>query len=288
MAQQMTIVNPVRAFGIGLHHGEMNEVHILPGDRDMGIVFHAMDEWQCDELIPATIDNVVSTPLRSTIKGLKRSIDTIEHLMSALMGLGIDNAVIKVWGNELPILDGSPMGWCDIIIEAGLTEQDSDRKMIKVLKKVTVESDGSRCSLEPNHDQTHGLVVEYHLESDHPMIGNQCGRVEVSKKTYLSEIAGSRTFGFMSDIEKITKLNLARGASTENTLIFDHNSLMNSNGLRWPDEPMRHKIADVIGDLYLAGKPISGLFVGHKSGHALNQRLVMALLADETSWTIAH
>lgn len=285
MRSQSTILDQASAVGIGLHDGLTSEVHLIPAEENTGIVFHLMEEWQCLERIPARIDSSIDLPLRTAIASNGRSIGTIEHLMAAISAAEIDNLTVKVWGNEIPILDGSSSRWCDLISNAGRQEQNQPRRFIRVTGEVMVSDDsGAWCSFSPA-SSTELLTVDYEIDYDHPLIGRRSMEIGITPTTFKNELSAARTFGFIEDIGLIKELGLARGASSNNTVVFGKHSLFDEDvPLRWTDEPLRHKIVDVVGDVFLAGLPIIGHFRGYKSGHRLNRDLVRSLIDDETCW----
>jgi len=280
----MTVRNPICFRGIGLHSGEPSELHIIPGYLNQGIVFHVMDEWECVALIGATIENASCGNLRTVLRSNDHAIDTVEHILAALTGCGVDNAVIKIWGKEVPIMDGSTSGWVDLITESGdLKQQDGLRKLIRITKRIECESNGSWCYLEPN-DGARDLSLEYEMSYDHPLIGDQKMSLVLTNDSFKNDLSRARTFGFFKDLDMIRSKGLAKGATLENTLVFDDLGIKNQDGMRWHDEPIRHKLVDAIGDLSLAGHRIAGRFVGHRSGHALNQDLIRNLMNSRSSW----
>lgn len=284
MGSQSTILDQASVVGVGLHGGLMCEVHLIPAEENTGVIFHLMEDWQCLERIPASIDSSVDLPLRTAIGTNGRSIGTIEHLMAAISAAEIDNLIVKVWGNEIPILDGSSARWCDMISAAGRIEQSSPRRYIRITKEITVaDGSGAWCSFSPSISDR--LTVEYEIDYDHPLIGRNSMCMEITPETFRNELAMARTFGFIKDIGLIRDLGLAMGASPSNTVVFSNDSLYDEElPLRWPDEPLRHKIVDVVGDVSLAGFPIIGHFRGYRSGHQLNRNLVRSLIDDENCW----
>lgn len=280
--RQHTITNIISYKGIGLHSGSVTEIHILPGAVDQGIEFHVMDEWNYVATIPATIYYTSDGSFRTELCNNGRHIDTVEHLLAALQMAGIDNAIINVWGKEIPIMDGSSKGWLDLILSSGKSKQTAPRKYIKILRDVKVGTDDAWCKIEPS--VTSEFIVDYNLNYSHPLIGEQSISVEVCFNTFSSDLADARTFGFIKDIDKLKSAGLAAGASLDNTVVFDDDSVINETGLRWHNEPVRHKVLDVIGDLSLIGHPIIGKFTGYRSGHKLNQSLVSALMNNLESW----
>ena len=282
---QTTIGRPACFRGIGLHSGEISEIHILSGDPNQGFVFHSMSEWECAAVVRASIENAHCGDLRTVLKVDDRSIDTVEHILAALVGYGVDNAVIKIWGNEVPIMDGSTNGWIELINETGPLEMQAPykKKLIRVTKRVKCNLGGAWCILEPN-DGSQDLFLEYEMGYPHPMIASQSMSTVLNAEVFKNDLSRARTFGFFKDLDHIKSKGLAQGASLENTLVFDENNVINHDGLRWYNEPVRHKLVDAIGDLSLAGYRIAGRFRGYRSGHNLNQELIRTLMRDPESW----
>ena len=252
---------------------------LCPAESDSGIVFSRVD--RADATVPATIFNVIDDQYSTTIgrdDGLR--IGTIEHLMAALAGCGIDNAVVKIDGPEVPIMDGSAAPFVSLIERAGTVEQDAPRKAIKVLKELTVGDNGRSATLSP----AERFSVSFEIIYDHPLIARQELTFDFENGAFKSEIARARTFCLESEVSHLRSLGLARGGSLDNAVIVGDSRILNEGGLRHEDEFVRHKILDCIGDLYLAGGMILGHFRGRCSGHALNRRLLEALFADETAW----
>ena len=267
--------------GVSLHSGKHCKVNIKPSGIDTGIVFIRKD---LPNSIPikAHWKNVTSTKLCTTISNKEgASISTIEHLMSALSGLHIDNAIIEVYGPEIPIMDGSAEPFVRLIKEAGIINQKKERKYIKVLKSVTVENDDSSVSIKPN-DQ-----FSINLEIDFPssIIDHQSCKLQMVNGNYVEDISKARTFGFEEDVDTLRNAGFALGGSLSNAVVVGKNRILNKEGLRYKDEFVRHKILDSIGDLYLAGSPIIGYFEGKKSGHKLNNDLLRKLLSEKSNWT---
>jgi UDP-3-O-[3-hydroxymyristoyl] N-acetylglucosamine deacetylase len=269
-------MNTVTIEGIGIHTDTNTVVNICPAIPDTGIVFWIMENNDCVAKIGAHISNVVTGNLRTVLTVNDYSVSTPEHLLAALFASGIDNATIKVWGNEIPILDGSALKWATAIESAGWTEWVQPRKIITIQDTIRVGDDDAWCQLEP-YDS---FVIDYNLHYDHPEIGHQTFSVDLNTKTFMKELASARTFGFYEDLEMLQEQNLATGASIHNTLVYDEDSVMNVSGSRFDDEPVRHKIVDVIGDLSLAGAYIKGKFTGYRSGHSLNHQLVRKMLEN--------
>lgn len=277
---QITIAREIYKEGIGLHSGAPSFVRLIPADADTGISFRLGTDAGVTT-IPATHDNLSGSSFRTSIGTGGTGIDTIEHIMAALYALGVDNAIIDIQGPEVPAVDGSSMPWCTMILDAGTVVLDSPRRRIRILKTVRVEDGkGAWCMIEPfDH-----FRMRYDLGYDHPSIGEQSLELSIDAPTFLSEIAAARTFGFIKDLDMLASMGLARGASLDNTLVFGEAEPLNQDGMRWSNEPVRHKMLDAIGDLSLIGFPLIGRFHGCRSGHHLNQQLLSAILGDATAW----
>lgn len=281
MAQQRTLKNVIRATGVGLHSGEKVYMTLRPAPADTGIVFRRVDLSPVVE-IPASADLVTETTLCTGLTCEGAKVQTVEHLMSAMAGLGVDNAYVELSSAELPIMDGSAGPFVFLIQSAGIVEQDAPKRFIRILRPVEVTEGDKVARFEPYDGFKLGFTVKF----DHPMIPASQSRAEVDFSTgaYVKEVARARTFGFMRDLEYMRERNLGLGGSMDNAIVLDEFRVLNEDGLRYTDEFVRHKILDAIGDLYLAGRPILGAYEGFKSGHALNNKLVRALLAETSAW----
>ena len=280
---QKTVQSDISFKGIGLHSGQDITLTIRPADEDTGIVFLRTDITDKDNRIPALWDRVADTRLCTVIANADGvSVGTIEHLMSALSGCGIDNAVIALDGPEVPIMDGSAMPFVEKIDAVGIHAQNAPRKAIRVLKEVSVEHDGKRVTLKP----ANGSIFAGEIEFDHPDIGNQRFETQLVNGNFRHDIAEARTFGFLHEVEYMRSQGLARGGSLENAIVLDTTKVMNIEGLRFNNEFIRHKLLDAIGDLYLAGHRILGAYDGVKAGHAINNEILHALFADESNYEI--
>ena len=283
MTMQKTLKSAVICKGVGLHSGHDVAMVLRPAAANSGIVFVRSDITQGDNVIPARWDMVVDTQLCTVIANANGAkVGTIEHLMSALRGLGVDNVRIDIDGPEVPVMDGSAMPFIKIIEEAGLTAQDAPRRVIRVLKKVSVELNGKRASLSPADASIFGGEVDF----DHPSIGRQHFETQLINGNFKHDIAQARTFGFLHEVEWMRSQGLAQGGSLENAIVLDEKTVMNTEGLRYRDEFIRHKLLDAIGDLYLAGGQIMGAYNSYKAGHDLNNRLLRALFAQKDAWEI--
>ncbi len=279
MIPQRTLEHSIKCSGIGLHSGKKIQLHLHPAGTNSGITFIRSD---LGVRIPARAANVCDTRLCTTIGKDGASISTVEHLLSALAGLGIDNADIEVDGPEVPVMDGSAAPFVFLIQCAGIRTQDQPKKMLRILRRVEVCEGDKRCALYPSS----GFRISYLLDYDHPLLRRRHVSIDFSRQAYTREISRARTFGFLHEIEQLQKAGLALGGSLDNAIVLDKYRVVNEGGLRYEDECVRHKILDTLGDLSLAGLPIAGAFEGERTGHHSNHQLVSALLADESAWVI--
>ncbi len=281
MIKQRTLKNKIKATGVGLHSGEKVYLTLRPADVDTGIIFRRVDLVQPVE-IPAKAANVGDTTLSTTLVNDGVTVSTVEHLLSAMAGMGIDNAYIDVTASEVPIMDGSAGPFVFLLQSAGIIEQDSPKKFIRIKKKITVEDGDKWVKFEP-YD---GFKVSFSIDFEHPAINQrqQFAEVDFSSTSFVREVSRARTFGFMNQIEQLRANNLALGGNLYNAIVMDDDTILNEDGLRSSDEFVKHKILDAIGDLYLLGHSLIGSFSGHKAGHELNNRLLCALLDDPSSW----
>lgn len=289
---QQTLNNSIRATGVGLHSGQKVFLTLRPSGPDTGITFVRTDLEQ-PVSIQATAANVGTTTMATCLERDGVQIRTIEHLMSAFAGLGIDNAVVEVSSDELPIMDGSAAPFVFLLQSAGIATQSALKQFIRILEPIAYRhpsdagassTDSAWVSLSP-HD---GFRLDYQLRYDHPVFARHStsSTVEFSSMTYVREVSRARTFGFLADYEALRELNLARGGSLENAVVVDDYQILNAEGLRLEDEFPKHKILDAIGDLYLLGHPIIGEFSGHMSGHGHNNQLLRALLAQPEAFEV--
>ncbi|OXR49041.1 MULTISPECIES: UDP-3-O-acyl-N-acetylglucosamine deacetylase [unclassified Pusillimonas] len=287
MLRQRTLQKPISTTGVGLHSGRRVELTLRPAEPNTGIVFHRTDLPQVVDL-PAQASLVGGTRMASVLQKDNVRVSTVEHLMSALAGLGIDNLHIDLNAEEVPIMDGSAGTFVYLLRSAGLEEQQAAKKFIRVLKPIEVrEGEGNDLKwarLEP-HD---GFALSFSIDFRHPAIDATANFAEIdfAKESYVKAIARARTFGFVNELEALLAAGLARGGSLDNAIVMDEYRVLNSDGLRYEDEFVKHKILDAIGDLYLIGKPLVARYVACKSGHGLNNQLARALLADESAWEI--
>ena len=283
MLQQRTLKNVIRATGVGLHRGEKVYLTLRPAAVDTGIVFRRVDLEPAVE-IPADAQLVTETMLCTGLSRDGGKVLTIEHLMSAFAGLGIDNAYVDLSAPEVPIMDGSAGPFVFLLQSAGLVGQNAPKRFIRIREPVEV-SDGDKLARFSPYD---GFRLDFTVEFNHPAIPRTQSRaiVEFSSEAYIREVSRARTFGFMRDLEFMRERNLGLGGSMDNAIVLDEFRVLNDDGLRYADEFVRHKILDAVGDLYLAGHPIIGAYEARKSGHALNNKLVRALLARQAAWDI--
>lgn len=279
--RQRTLKNAVKATGVRLHHGGMVVLKFRPAPVDTGIVFVRVDQNPPVE-IPAHSEYVGDTTLSTSIKKGNVSVSTIEHLMAAMAGLGIDNAYVDINADEVPIMDGSAAPFIFLLQSAGIEEQNAAKRFIRIKRKVEVTEGDKYASLEPYE----GFKVDFAIEFKHPIFRGkqQHACLDFSSTSFVKEISRARTFGFSADFEKLREMNLARGGSLDNAIVLDDYRILNEDGLRYHDEFVRHKILDAVGDLYLLGSSLIGAFQGFKSGHAINNLLLHTLLADRNAW----
>ena len=281
MTRQRTLKNVIRATGVGLHSGEKVLLTLRPAPIDTGIVFRRVDLEPIVE-IPAQGDLVTETTLCTGLSSGPAKVQTVEHLLSAMAGLGIDNAYVELSAAEVPIMDGSAGPFVFLLQSAGIAEQDAPKRFIRIIREVEVR-DGDKWARFTPHD---GFRLDFTVEFNHPAIpaAQSTASVDFSTARYIKEVSRARTFGFMRDLEYMRERNLGLGGSMDNAIVLDEFRVLNEDGLRYADEFVRHKILDAVGDLYLAGHPIIGAYAGYKSGHALNNKLVRALLAESSAW----
>jgi len=281
MIKQRTLKNVIRATGVGLHTGEKVYLTLRPAAPDSGIIFRRTDLPEPVE-IKASPENVGDTRLSTTLEQNGARISTVEHLLSAFAGLGIDNAYVDVSAPEVPIMDGSAGPFVFLIQSAGVEEQAAAKRFIRIKRPIVVEDGDKRAAFEPFE----GFKVSFSIDFDHPAFTDRTrfAAVDFSSISFVKEISRARTFGFLRDIEKLRANKLALGGSMDNAVVVDDYRVLNEDGLRYEDEFVKHKILDAIGDLYLLGHSLIGSFIGHKSGHALNNRLLRTLLADREAW----
>jgi UDP-3-O-[3-hydroxymyristoyl] N-acetylglucosamine deacetylase len=283
MLRQRTIKERVHTSGVGLHSGNRVELTLRPAPPDTGIVFRRVDLDPLVE-IRADAERVTDTRMASTLSatdaagGSAVRVATVEHLMSALAGLGIDNLLVDVTADEIPILDGSAGSFVFLIQSVGVAEQPAAKKFIRVTRPVEIVDGDRWARLEPHF----GFKLRFSIDFDHPAIDatEQVVEIDFATTSYVKEVARARTFGFTREVEALRSHGLAQGGSLDNAIVMDEYRVLNSEGLRSGDEFVKHKILDAIGDLYLAGRPLLAAYSAHKSGHALNNRLVRAMLQE--------
>jgi len=283
MIKQRTLRNVIRATGVGLHTGEKVYLTLRPAPVDTGVVFRRID-LDVPVEVPAIADNVGDTRLSTSLEKDGVKISTVEHLMSAFAGLGIDNAYVDLTAPEVPIMDGSAGPFVFLLQSAGIQEQSSAKKYIRIKKKLRLEDGDKWAQFKP----LDGFKVSFTIDFDHPVIKNaiQVATVDFSTTSFVKEVSRARTFGFMHDLEALRNAGLARGGSLDNAIVMDNYHILNEDGLRYEDEFVKHKVLDAIGDLYLLGHPLIGEFSAHKSGHELNNRLLRMLIEDESAFEV--
>ena len=283
MLKQRTLRNPIKAVGIGLHTGKNINMELLPSDINTGISFIRTD-IDPENVISASAENVGDTTLSTALVKDDIKISTIEHLLSAIAGLGVDNCLIKVDGPEIPIMDGSSSPFVFLIQSAGIEEQDSLKKFIKVKKEISVTRGDAYAKIKPFN----GFKVSYKVDFDHPVHKGLPSEsiIDFSTTSFVKEVCRARTFGNARDLEELRSQNLALGASISNAIAFGDDKILNEEGLRFNDEIVKHKMLDAIGDLYLLGHNLIGEFSGFKSGHALNNQLLKKIIEQDNAYEI--
>ncbi len=281
MLRQRTLKNTIRATGVGLHSGDKVYLTLRPAAVNSGIIFRRVDLDPVVE-IHAHAENVGETQLSTTLVEGGAKVSTVEHLLSAIAGLGIDNAYVDLSAAEVPIMDGSAGPFVFLLQSAGIAEQNAHKRFIRIKKTVEVREGDKWARFEPYE----GFKVGFQIDFDHPVFKKhrQSAEIDFSSTSFVKEVSRARTFGFMRDIEYLRERNLALGGSLDNAVVVDDFRVLNEDGLRYEDEFVKHKILDAIGDLYLLGHSLIGAFNGYKSGHALNNKLLRTLMADVTAW----
>ncbi len=283
MIRQRTLKNEIRATGVGLHTGEKVYLTLKPAPEDHGIVFRRTDLDPVVE-IPAVAENVGETTLSTSLVSGDAKVSTVEHLLSAMAGLGIDNAIVDVTAAEVPIMDGSAGPFVFLIQSAGIQEQSVAKKFIRIKKEVTVKDGDKTASFKPFN----GFKVSFSIDFDHPVFRDRSlqSSIDFSSTSFVKEVSRARTFGFMHEIEYLRSKGLAKGGSMDNAIVVDEYRVLNEDGLRYEDEFVKHKMLDAIGDLYLLGNSLIGEFQAHKSGHALNNKSLRQLIAQPDAWEV--
>jgi UDP-3-O-[3-hydroxymyristoyl] N-acetylglucosamine deacetylase len=281
MVGQRTLKNSIRATGVGLHTGKKVLMTLRPAPADTGIVFRRTDLPQAAE-VQAHAENVGDTMLGTTLCRGNTRVSTVEHLLSAFAGLGIDNAIVELSAPEVPIMDGSAGPFVFLLQSAGIEEQREPKQFIRIKKRLRVEESDKWAEFAPFD----GFKVNFEIEFNHPIFKRRAQKasMDFSTTSFLKEVSRARTFGFMRDLESLRERNLALGGNLDNAIVLDEFRVLNEDGLRYEDEFVKHKILDAIGDLYLLGHSLIGEFSGHKSGHELNNRLLRELLKDTSTW----
>ncbi len=283
MLRQRTLKNKIKSTGVGLHTGVRVELMLRPAPADSGIVFHRTDLPK-----PVTIDadarNVGDTRLSSSLEKDGARISTVEHLMSALAGLGIDNLHVDVAGPEIPIMDGSAGPFVFLLQSAGIVEQSAPKRYLRIKSAVEARQDDKWARFEPHH----GFMLDFTIDFPHPVFGSENRHVAIdfAEHSYIKEVSRARTFGFMQDVEALRAAGLILGGNLQNAIVLDETRILNSDGLRYDNEFAKHKVLDAIGDLYLLGHPLIGKYTAYKSGHGLNNALSRALLSRPDAWEL--
>lgn len=283
MIKQRTLKNTVRATGVGIHTGQKVYITLKPADVDTGIIFSRTD-FDTPMDIKATADAVGDTSMSTTLIKDGARIATVEHLMAAFSGMGIDNCIVELSASEVPIMDGSAGPFVFLIQSAGIQVQHKAKKFIKITKPVEIRHEDKIAKFEPYN----GYKLRFDIEFNHPAFSEhtRSKEIELSTNAFIKEISRARTFGFMRDIEMLHENNLAMGGSMDNAIVLDDYRVLNQDGLRYEDEFVKHKILDAIGDIYQLGHPIIGSYYGYKSGHALNNQLARKLLLETDAWEL--
>jgi UDP-3-O-[3-hydroxymyristoyl] N-acetylglucosamine deacetylase len=279
--KQRTLSTIIKASGIGLHTGEKVQISLRPAAENTGIIFRRIDLDPVQQ-IKASAENVTDTTLGTSIGNNNASIMPVEHLLAAFAGLGIDNALVDLHGPEVPILDGSSAPFVFLIECARIEEQNALKKLLRIKKMIRVEEGDKFAEFKPYN----GYRISFEINFDHPMIKNKNTNLtlDFSALTFLKEISRARTFGFLKEVETLRSQNLALGGSLDSAVVLDDYRILNQDGLRYQEELVRHKILDVVGDLYLMGHIMVGEFNGYASGHELNNKLILKLFSDQTAW----
>ena len=283
MSHQRTLKNVIRATGVGVHTGKKIYLTLRPAPENVGVVFRRVDLDPIVE-IPASAEYIGDTSLSTCLIKDGVRVATVEHLLSAIAGVGIDNAYVDLTAQEVPIMDGSSAPFVFLLQSAGIQEQSALKQFIKIKRRIKVVDGEKKVSVSPYN----GFKVSFAIKFDHPAFNNenQEASLDFSTTSYVKEVSRARTFGFLSDYEYIRKNNLAKGASLDNAIVLDGFKVVNQDGLRYSDECVKHKILDVVGDLYLLGHPVIGAFEGYKSGHEMNRQLLVKLLQEKDAWEL--
>jgi len=283
MLRQRTLKNKIKSTGVGLHTGVRVELMLRPAPPDTGIVFHRIDLPK-PVTIGADARNVGDTRLSSSLEKDGARISTVEHLMSALAGLGIDNLHVDIAGPEIPIMDGSAGPFVFLLQSAGIVEQSVPKRYLRIKSVVEARQDDKWARFEPHH----GFMLDFTIDFPHPVFGSENRHVAIdfAEHSYIKEVSRARTFGFMQDVEALRAAGLILGGNLQNAIVLDETRILNSEGLRYDNEFAKHKVLDAIGDLYLLGHPLIGKYTAYKSGHGLNNALSRALLSRPDAWEL--
>jgi UDP-3-O-[3-hydroxymyristoyl] N-acetylglucosamine deacetylase len=283
MLRQRTLKNKIKSTGVGLHTGVRVELMLRPAPPDTGIVFHRTDLPKSVTIV-ADARNVGDTRLSSSLEKDGARISTVEHLMSALAGLGIDNLHVDVAGPEIPIMDGSAGPFVFLLQSAGIVEQSAPKRYLRIKSTVEARQDDKWARFEPHH----GFMLDFTIDFPHPVFGSENRHVAIdfAEHSYIKEVSRARTFGFMQDVEALRAAGLILGGNLQNAIVLDETRILNSDGLRYDNEFAKHKVLDAIGDLYLLGHPLIGKYTAYKSGHGLNNALSRALLSRPDAWEL--
>ncbi|KAA3640502.1 MAG: UDP-3-O-acyl-N-acetylglucosamine deacetylase [Proteobacteria bacterium] len=283
MIAQQTLKNTVRATGVGIHSGQKVFITLQPAPVNTGIVFRRVD-YKRPVAIKSNALNVGETSMSTTLVKNGVKVGTVEHLMAAFAGMNIDNCYVDLSASEVPVMDGSSGPFVFLIQSAGIQEQNAARQFIKIKKEVKIQVDDKYALLQPGT----GSQYSFEIEFDHPAFEDHCrfAAIDLNRQSFIKEVSRARTFGFMRDIEMLRSHNLGLGGSMDNAIVLDDYRVLNNDGLRYESEFVKHKLLDAIGDIYQLGHPIIGKFHGYKSGHALNNELARALLADESAYEL--
>jgi UDP-3-O-[3-hydroxymyristoyl] N-acetylglucosamine deacetylase len=283
MLKQRTLKNKIKSTGVGLHTGVRVEMMLRPAPPDAGVVFHRTDLPKA-VTIAADARNVGDTRLSSTLENNGARISTVEHLMSALAGLGIDNLHVDIAGPEVPIMDGSAGPFVFLLQSAGIVEQSAPKRYLRIKSMVETHQDDKWARFEPHH----GFMIDFTIDFPHPVFGSENRHVAIdfAEHSYIKEVSRARTFGFMQDVEALRSAGLILGGNLQNAIVLDETRILNTEGLRYDNEFAKHKVLDAIGDLYLLGHPLIGKYTAYKSGHGLNNALSRALLSRPDAWEL--
>jgi UDP-3-O-[3-hydroxymyristoyl] N-acetylglucosamine deacetylase len=282
-SRQRTVAEEVSCTGIGLHTGKKVKLTVKPAPPNSGIRFERVD-ISPDCSVKASFDNVIKTNMATTIGFNGYSVSTIEHLMAAFFGMGIDNALVEIDGEEVPIMDGSSAPFVFLLKNTGVAIQNSHKRFLLVKSSVKVEDGNRSVRIYPSDE----LKITYKIDFDHPLIKDQAYEVSFSQSTFIQEISRARTFGFLKDVQTLRNNGLAKGGSLDNAIVLDEFRVLNEDGLRHKNEFVRHKILDFIGDLAILGHIVIGHFVAERSGHSLNQKLLKKFMAEDKCWEVVR